>query len=39
MEDENIETIYRAKGLKGVMEILCIGGSLARQIGIFLTTP
>jgi DNA repair photolyase len=34
--EEDLETIYRAKGLKGVMEIPCIGESLAKQIGVFL---
>jgi DNA repair photolyase len=34
--EENIETIYQAKGLKGVMEIPDIGDSLAKQIKTFL---
>ncbi|MGD0919492.1 MAG: hypothetical protein ABSB22_23880 [Thermodesulfobacteriota bacterium] len=30
--EENIETIYHTRGLVGVMEIPCIGESLAKQI-------
>jgi DNA polymerase/3'-5' exonuclease PolX len=33
---ENIDTIFKKKGLQGLLEIPCIGESLAKQIESFL---